>query len=370
MLPFWINCVTWTDWYKALPNIITCHKSYFNYNYFRIKFRITLKICNFLDRIKYKFIPYCRQRFLFNNKGDFSKILTFFRQLGKIFNLFGNFFIRYRIFFIFFFIFLGILKIFSWFWSYDSLFNLIVEWLIHLKNNFFESVIYHNWFKYPIFILFALFFCFTSFFSLLLTSYLGLYGVFYLNFFSLSLLWLSFIPYFIRIFKYNYSYYINFGKWISLGSNYRINFDFYIDYISYSFSFLTLSIAVFVYSYSLSYFKYEPLADRLIIFLNLFIISMVFLVSSGNLIVMFLGWEMIGLTSFFLINFWATRVGTLKSAFKAFSFNKVSDFFFLIAILLVFNTLYSVDLMVILTQIHHYRLHTINFFFLIYYWLT
>ena len=45
------------------------------------------------------------------------------------------------------------------------------------------------------------------------------------------------------------------------------------------------------------------MALRLVLFLNSFIISMVFLVSSGNFIILFLGWEMIGLTSFFLINF-------------------------------------------------------------------
>lgn len=88
-----------------------------------------------------------------------------------------------------------------------------------------------------------------------------------------------------------------------LSTNYKINFDFFVDNISLSFSFLTLSIALFVYLYTFAYFRYEPLVDRLIIFLNLFIISMVFLVSSGNFVMLFLGWELIGLTSFFLINF-------------------------------------------------------------------
>ena len=88
-----------------------------------------------------------------------------------------------------------------------------------------------------------------------------------------------------------------------LNTNYKINFDFFIDSVSLSFSFLTISIAVFVYIYTFSYFRYEPLTDRLVLFLNSFIISMVFLVSSGNLVMLFLGWEMIGLTSFFLINF-------------------------------------------------------------------
>lgn len=149
-----------------------------------------------------------------------------------------------------------------------------------------------------------------------------------------------------------------------LNTNFRINFDFLIDNISLSFSFLTLTIAIFVYLYTFSYFRYEPLVDRLLILLNLFIISMVFLVSSGNLVMMFLGWEMIGLTSFFLINFWSTRVGTLKAAFKAYSFNKTSDLFLFFAMLLIYNTVYSLDIATILVQIAFYKNYFINFLFL------
>lgn len=74
-----------------------------------------------------------------------------------------------------------------------------------------------------------------------------------------------------------------------LSSYYQINFDFFIDNISLSFSYLTVSIAIFVYIYTFSYFRFEPLVDRLLVFLNMFIISMVFLVSSGNLVSLFLG---------------------------------------------------------------------------------
>ena len=52
---------------------------------------------------------------------------------------------------------------------------------------------------------------------------------------------------------------------------------------------LTTSIAVFVFLYAFSYFRYEPLVDRFILFLMLFVISMLFLVASGNLIMLFLG---------------------------------------------------------------------------------
>ena len=106
-----------------------------------------------------------------------------------------------------------------------------------------------------------------------------------------------------------------------------------------------------MYVYAFCYFRYEPLVERFLLFICSFIISMLLLVSSGNLIMLFLGWELIGLTSFFLINFWVTKISTLKSAFKAFSFNKLSDFFLLVAILLIYNITYEIDILSINNQI-------------------
>ncbi len=238
----------------------------------------------------------------------------------------------------------------------------ILDFISQIQIFLYE--LFFNFLNYPLFILFAVLFFLTSFFSLLSLSYLGFYGVFILNFIALFSLWASVLPYFLGIFSKNTFFYISLGKWMYLNTNFKINFDFLIDNISLSFSFLTLTIAIFVYLYAFAYFRYEPLVDRLIIFLNLFIISMVFLVSSGNLVMLFLGWEMIGLTSFFLINFWSTRVGTLKAAFKAFSFNKTSDLFLFFAILLIYNVLYTLDIATILVQIAFYKNYVVNFFFI------
>ena len=153
---------------------------------------------------------------------------------------------------------------------------------------------------------------------------------------SLFLFWGSLLPHFNDIMLYNIKYKVIVGKWFYLSPNYVVNFDFLIDKVAFSFTFLTVSIAFFVYCYAFSYFRYEPLVERLLLFLCSFVLSMVFLVNSGNLIMMFLGWELIGLTSFFLINFWVTRVGTLKAAFKAYVFNKISDVFFFFSYWLFF----------------------------------
>lgn len=213
---------------------------------------------------------------------------------------------------------------------------------------------------YRFFFWFGSFFLLTIGISFLFISYLGLYGVFFLNLISLGLFWLSLLPYIKPIMIDQIVYNIFVGKWFYLNYNTKVNFNFLIDPVSFSFILLTTTIGFFVYIYAFSYFRYEPLVDRFLLFLCSFIISMIFLVSSGNLIMMFLGWELIGLTSFFLINFWVTRVGTLKAAFKAFSFNKISDFFMLMFIIVIYNFLYDFDIQSINNQIHLYYNFKIN----------
>ena len=218
----------------------------------------------------------------------------------------------------------------------------------------------NNYNNIPFFFWFGSFFLLTIIFSFLFISYLGLYGVFFLNLVSLFLFWISLLPYikFIMIDQVVYNIFL--GKWFYLNYNTKVNFNFLIDPVSFSFILLTTTIGFFVYIYAFSYFRYEPLVDRFLLFLCSFIISMIFLVSSGNLIMMFLGWELIGLTSFFLINFWVTRVGTLKAAFKAFSFNKISDFFMLMFIIVIYNFLYDFDIQSINNQIHLYYNYKVN----------
>jgi NADH-quinone oxidoreductase subunit L len=76
---------------------------------------------------------------------------------------------------------------------------------------------------------------------------------------------------------------------------------------------------------------------------------------------LFLGWEMIGLTSFFLINLWVNKVSTLKAAFKAFSFNKVSDFFLLFALMGFYCLTYDVDICSINNQITFFSAFKVKF---------
>lgn len=186
------------------------------------------------------------------------------------------------------------------------------------------------------FLLFIYIYIFSNIFSYIFKFYLGFYGVFLLNvisnFFFLFNCVLNLNYFFIE----NKNLNIQLFKWFYISKDQLIFFEFYIDFISFSFILLTTSISFFVNLFIFSYFKNEPYINRLISLINSFVLSMLILVSAGNIIIFFLGWELIGLTSFFLINFWSERPGTFKSAFKAFSFNKISDASVLISCIIIY----------------------------------
>lgn len=241
----------------------------------------------------------------------------------------------------------------------ETKFNYNIFHVEYLETNKFFKLIFLNS-NLPVFFYFGLLFIFSTLISFFLLSYLGLYGVFFLNLLTIILFWVSSIFYFNSFYIDNSSYKINLGKWFVIATNQIVNFDIYIDSISYSFMFLTLTIAVFVYIYAFSYFRYEPNVERLILLINCFVISMICLVTSGNFFVLFLGWELIGLTSFFLINFWSTRISTLKAAFKAFVFNKFSDVSLLIGIFLVFFCIGDINIISFNSQVSNYNNFYIN----------
>ncbi len=205
-------------------------------------------------------------------------------------------------------------------------------------------------------------YCFSIALGFLFLSFFGLYGIFFLCIGPLLCFWISLCINLNFFLVKNGLLTIKLFKWFKINGLLEINFEIYVDLISFSFMFLTTSIALFVTFFAFSYFRYEPNVERLLLLLNAFVLSMVILVISGNLIVFFLGWELIGLTSFLLINFWLTRVGTLKAAFKAYSFNKISDVSLFFAIVLVYYSFNEVSFNKLNSIIFLYNDFTINTF--------
>lgn len=131
---------------------------------------------------------------------------------------------------------------------------------------------------------------------------------------------------------------INNNTWAGYNSSLTLQ----IDQTSFIFLILVSFIGFLTNIYILSYFKYEQRAEEFILLINWFILGMMVFLMSENFISIILGWECIGLSSFFLINFWVDKTSTINSSIKAFTFNKISDIFILVG-LINFWHIYQID---------------------------
>jgi len=137
------------------------------------------------------------------------------------------------------------------------------------------------------------------------------------------------------------AYYFDF---ISVGKL-RIPFEFQIDALSSLFLLIITGVGFLIHLYSTSYMHEEKPAHfaRYFSYLNLFIFSMLLLVMGGNFVVMFIGWEGVGLCSYLLIGYWFKNDAYNKAANKAFIMNRIGDLAFLIAIFWLIHKLGTVS---------------------------
>lgn len=135
---------------------------------------------------------------------------------------------------------------------------------------------------------------------------------------------------------------VNLWLWFDLGTLYNpitLQFDFIVS----SMLILVTSVSFFVHLFSTSYMNGDPHLPRFMSYLSLFTFFMVVLVTSNNLIQLFIGWEGVGLCSYLLIGFWYTRIQANKSAIKAMIINKVGDIGLLLGIILIWIEIGSLD---------------------------
>jgi len=135
---------------------------------------------------------------------------------------------------------------------------------------------------------------------------------------------------------YDRIYIINLGSWVEI-DKLQIEWEFCIDSMNILMLFVVILISTMVHLYSWDYMKDDPHFSRFIAYLSLFSFFMVILLMANNLIVMFIGWEGVGLASYLLINFWYTRLQANKAAIKAMVINKIGDFGLMLGMLLIFK---------------------------------
>jgi len=125
----------------------------------------------------------------------------------------------------------------------------------------------------------------------------------------------------------------NFGHWINLGAL-HIDFSFVLDQLSLVMLLVITGVGFLIHIYSVGYMHDEPGYARYFSFLNLFLFFMTVLVLAGNILLMFVGWEGVGLASYLLIGFYFQK-NSAAAGKKAFIVNRIGDFGFLIGIFLL-----------------------------------
>jgi NADH-quinone oxidoreductase subunit L len=124
-------------------------------------------------------------------------------------------------------------------------------------------------------------------------------------------------------------------------SSFKIDFAFQADQLSSLFLLIITGIGFLIHVYSTSYMHDEPNEHfaRFFSYLNLFVFSMLLLVLGANYVIMFIGWEGVGLCSYLLIGFWFKNNDYNYAAKKAFVMNRIGDFGFLLAVFWILNKL-------------------------------
>src|SRR6266700_1568093 len=124
------------------------------------------------------------------------------------------------------------------------------------------------------------------------------------------------------------------AQWIRAG-NFRADFAFYLDQLSLVMLLVVTGVGFLIHIYSVGYMWEEGGFYRFFSYLNLFMFFMLTLVLANNYLVMFIGWEGVGLASYLLIGFFFLRDSAASAGKKAFIVNRVGDFGFLIALFLL-----------------------------------
>jgi NADH-ubiquinone oxidoreductase chain 5 len=135
---------------------------------------------------------------------------------------------------------------------------------------------------------------------------------------------------------------INLGSWIN-SDLLTINWLFYFDQLTVTMLVIVSVVSLAVHIYSVYYMTGEPHQQRFFSYLSLFTFFMLVLVSGGNYLVLFLGWEGIGVSSYLLINYYYTRLASNKAAILAFNQNRVGDWILSVGFFALIATFGSLD---------------------------
>lgn len=135
---------------------------------------------------------------------------------------------------------------------------------------------------------------------------------------------------------------INLFKWLD-SETFNIGWSFQFDSLTVSMLIPVLIISTLVHFYSIGYMSHDPHNQRFFSYLSLFTFMMIILVTGNNYLLMFVGWEGVGVCSYLLVSFWFTRIAANQSSLAAFLTNRVGDAFLTIGMFVILWSLGNLD---------------------------
>ena len=131
-------------------------------------------------------------------------------------------------------------------------------------------------------------------------------------------------------------------RWIAV-KGFEVDVGLLLDPLSMCFVLLVTGVGTLIHVYSIGYMEHDPDRRRFFGYLNLFIAAMLLLVLADSYLVLYMGWEGVGLASYLLIGFWSYNASYAAAAKKAFVANRVGDFGLSVAIMIMFSQLGGVS---------------------------
>ena len=135
---------------------------------------------------------------------------------------------------------------------------------------------------------------------------------------------------------------INLFRWVD-AETLNISWGFNFDSLTVSMLIPVLIVSSLVHVYSIGYMSHDPHNQRFFSYLSLFTFMMIILVTANNFLLMFVGWEGVGICSYLLVSFWFTRIAANQSSIAAFLMNRVGDCFLTIGIFVVLWSFGNID---------------------------
>ena len=150
----------------------------------------------------------------------------------------------------------------------------------------------------------------------------------------------EFLDYFAQ---YHQPFTKHFVDWIVAYKDLTIGFDLHIDHLTVVMLLVVTGVGFLIHIYSTGYMAHEEGYFRFFAYMNLFMFFMLLLVLAANYVVLFVGWEGVGLCSYLLIGFYYLRHSAAQAGKKAFIVNRIGDFGFMLGMFLLFRTFHSLD---------------------------